>query len=112
MEKNSESPKHNHGAEGVKHVSQQKLTEGAYALTKFAEAATPEEMTKLHEELVHAKKTLSAEQYGELLKEMHQINLDDQKANPHLPNLSFFDSSNSGLPDAIRQDWAQPNDKK
>ncbi len=101
-----------HGTGGVKHLSAAELKDDANSLCKFAEAATPQEMNLIHEALMAAKKGLSAEQYGELLKDIRDKNSADRQANPHLPSLTFFDSTDSGLPDAVRQEWTPASDKK
>ncbi|HEY9753861.1 MAG TPA: hypothetical protein V6C97_01725 [Oculatellaceae cyanobacterium] len=92
-------------ADHLKHVTPQQIHDEAFAINKWAEAGTPEDKQNIHKELERIKKVLSAEQYGQLLKEIQADNEADVKANPHLPKLTLVSSDGSGVADTIEQNW-------
>jgi hypothetical protein len=89
----------------LKHVTQKQIADEALGLTKWAEAGTPEDMANIHKELERIKKTISAEQYGQLLKQIQADNQADVAANPNLPKLELVSGDDGVVPDTIKQNW-------
>jgi len=112
MEHHAESAHDSGKNSGPKHLTSKELVEDAYYMTKLAESATPDMLKQLDDQLAKAKKSLSAEQYGELLKDMRAINAQDVRKNSHLPTITFTDSTNSGIPDHVNQQYADAAKKK
>jgi hypothetical protein len=82
------------------------IEQEATKLSQQAELGRPSDLQQVHQELQNDMKNYSASDYGQLLNSMQQQNADAVKANSHLPNLEFYDSGKSGVPDSVKARYA------